>query len=147
MQTPTCTRRLAFDAAHRITRHGSKCRNLHGHRYVFEVTAGAAALDELGMVIDFGVVRERVGGWIDEVLDHGVILNRDDRVEVGPGASVAFADLCRAQGWKTFVVDGEPTVENLALVLKAEAARLLEGHGIEVVRVRLYETPNCWADA
>ena len=32
------TRRLEFDAGHRIPDHRSQCRNLHGHRYVLEIT-------------------------------------------------------------------------------------------------------------
>lgn len=142
---PTCTRRLEFDAAHRITEHGSKCRNLHGHRYAVEITARAAKLDRLGMVIDFGAIKRVVGAWIDETLDHGAILKRGDHITLD-GRAVALADICRAQGWKVYEIDGEPTAENLVLVLKAKAASLLADFGIQVERVRLYETPNCWAE-
>ena len=34
------TRRLEFDAGHRIPDHASQCRHLHGHRYAIEVTPG-----------------------------------------------------------------------------------------------------------
>ena len=56
------TRRLEFDAGHRIPNHGSQCRHLHGHRYALEVTVGGpvvatpGAADE-GMVIDFSAVK------------------------------------------------------------------------------------------
>lgn len=142
---PTCTRRLEFDAAHRITQHDSKCRNLHGHRYAVEITARAACLDHMGMVIDFGAIKRVVGRWIDETLDHGAILKRDDAITLD-GKRLPLADVCRAQGWKVFEIDGEPTAENLVLVLKAQAAKLLAEFDIEVERVRLYETPNCWAE-
>jgi len=140
MNHPTCTRRLEFDAAHRITRHGSKCRNLHGHRYVVELTARATELDGLGMVIDFGVLKAVVGAWIDEALDHGAILNQADDDLIA---------LTRANGWKLYVVPFEPTAENLAHLIRDEAARLLADadYLVEVVHVRVYETPNCWADA
>ena len=36
--TTTCTRRIEFDAAHRVMEHESKCRHLHGHRYAIEAT-------------------------------------------------------------------------------------------------------------
>ena len=146
MAIPTCTRRIEFDTAHRITRHDSKCRNLHGHRYALEVTCRAAQLNEIGMVIDFGVIKRVVGGWIDEHLDHGVILDHEDRVALPDGSTIPFADLCRAQGWKTMTMKGEPTSENMALMLKAKAADLLAPYGIEIAKVRLYETPNCWAE-
>jgi hypothetical protein len=32
------TRRLEFDAGHRIPDHASQCRHLHGHRYALEIT-------------------------------------------------------------------------------------------------------------
>ena len=41
------TRRMpAVDAGHRLQRHESKCRSLHGHRYEFELTVEAAELDD-----------------------------------------------------------------------------------------------------
>ena len=43
----TCTRLLAWDAAHRIPRHESKCAALHGHRYTAEITCAAEALDDI----------------------------------------------------------------------------------------------------
>ena len=55
---PTCARRLEFDSGHRVLRHESKCRHVHGHRYVLELTCAAAQLDDLGRVIDFGVTRQ-----------------------------------------------------------------------------------------
>ena len=56
----TCTRRLEWDAMHRIPRHESKCAAFHGHRYAAEITCSAPELDDLGRVVDFGVVAQRV---------------------------------------------------------------------------------------
>lgn len=53
----TCTRRLEWDAMHRIPRHESKCRAFHGHRYAAEITCLAPELDSPGRVVDFGVVK------------------------------------------------------------------------------------------
>ncbi|MEE8246777.1 MAG: 6-carboxytetrahydropterin synthase, partial [Alphaproteobacteria bacterium] len=41
MNTYTVTRRLEIDAGHRVMTHGSKCRHLHGHRYVVEAVCRA----------------------------------------------------------------------------------------------------------
>ena len=139
---PTCTRRLEFDSAHRVTRHGSKCRNLHGHRYVAEVTCEADDLDDLDMVVDFGRVKELVGGWLDEAWDHGFIHHPSEERWLVDGAAVA--------GWKVYEMPaGEPTAENMAAHLLEVANDLLSraSAGLRVVHVRLYETPNCWADA
>src|SRR5262249_14498003 len=53
----TCTRLLQFDAGHRVYQHEGKCANLHGHRYTAEITAQAEALDKIGRVIDFSVLK------------------------------------------------------------------------------------------
>ena len=79
--TPTITRRLEFDAGHRVFGHESKCATLHGHRYVVEVTAQAAKLDSVGRVIDFSVLKERIGAWLDEKWDHNVIVFEQDEAK------------------------------------------------------------------
>lgn len=132
----TATRRLGFDSGHRVTRHESKCRNVHGHRYEAEITV-EGGLDHAGRVVDFGAIKERVGTWIDEHLDHGYIHAADDTV--GPQLA--------AQGMKTYAMPprlGEPTAENLAALIGEVAERLLLG--LRVKQVRIWETPNCWAD-
>jgi 6-pyruvoyltetrahydropterin/6-carboxytetrahydropterin synthase len=137
MSVPTCTRRLEFDSAHRVTRHESKCRHLHGHRYVVEVTAQAAELDACGRVVDFGVVKEKVGAWIDAAWDHGTL--------AAPWDTDLIA-LCEKNGWKVYPMPAEPTAENIAVELAKTADALLDDTGVRVVAVRVYETPNCWAD-
>lgn len=137
---PTCTRVLAFDAAHRVPRHESKCRNLHGHRYTLEVQC-AGPLDDAGRVIDFGLIKSIVGGWVDEALDHTTILDA--------AADADLADWLDARGWgkPVYRVAFSPTAENLAAHILGVANTLLSAHGIRVTSVRLYETPNGWADA
>ena len=73
------TRKLHFDAAHRVMQHESKCKYLHGHRYVVEATFEAAQLDDLGRVVDFGVIKERLGQWLDAHWDHATILYQKDK--------------------------------------------------------------------
>lgn len=135
MSWQTCTRVLEFDAAHRITRHGSKCAHLHGHRYRVEITC-AAPLDALGMVVDFADVKRLVGGWIDERFDHGAILNNGDDV---------YVSAVQTGGHRLYVMNCEPTAENIARELLRVAQGLLPA--LRVERVRVWETPNCYADA
>jgi len=134
-----CTRRLEWDAAHRVMEHESKCKNLHGHRYTAEVTCESADLDPLGRVVDFSIVKSVVGRFIDEAWDHGTIANGDDE---------RLLALCRESGWKHYSLPSgvNPTAENLAQHLFSIASRLLNGTLVRVVHVRIYETPNCWAD-
>lgn len=132
----TCTRRIAWDAMHRIPRHESKCRAFHGHRYEAEITCAIDTLDSLGRVVDFGVVKERVGGWVDAHWDHTAILMEGDP-EAGPIAE-ANARLGRPVYWMPV----HPTAENIVAELAKHAQRLLADTGVEVVEVRLWETPN-----
>jgi 6-pyruvoyltetrahydropterin/6-carboxytetrahydropterin synthase len=160
--TVTITRRFEFDAAHRVLGHGGKCQHLHGHRYAAEVQLRTEQLNELGMVIDFGLVKVIIGQWIDSELDHNTILNANDpiaevmlanKLKIIPGddsdpkyykQGKAFSDK------SPYLMKDNPTAENLAVeLLNMIQAELQESDfpGIQVVSVRLYETPNCWADA
>jgi 6-pyruvoyltetrahydropterin/6-carboxytetrahydropterin synthase len=135
----TITRKLEFDAAHRILNHESKCKNLHGHRYVLEATFNANELDNLGRVIDFGVVKEVLGAWIDEHLDHNTILSIKDK---NLGEQIAAQT-----GQKIYYLNENPTAENIALHLLHEICpKIFAGHAVKCVAIRLYETPNCYTD-
>lgn len=77
------TREIGIDAGHRVTYHGSKCRNLHGHRYTVSATCVgglAASGEEEGMVLDFGFLKEEMMQEIDEPCDHGMILWEKDPI-------------------------------------------------------------------
>lgn len=134
----TCTRRLEWDAMHRIPRHESKCAAFHGHRYAAEITAHAPELDDRGRVVDFGVIKERVGGWIDQKWDHTALLMRGDPDPAIPALAASNA----AAGRPVYWMDVPPTAENIAAELARVAGELLADTGVRVVRVRIWETPN-----
>lgn len=136
------TRRIEWDAAHRITRHESKCASLHGHRYVAEIVVSAPQLDDAGRVIDFGVIKEKVGGWVDNNWDHTTLANYED------APLRALLEQERAQGKRPpFYFDCEPTAENIAKRLFEEAEELLGAvqPALRMEEVRVWETPNCSA--
>jgi len=134
------TRSFEFDSGHRVLGHGSKCRFLHGHRYRAEVSVVSDGLDELGMVMDFGKVKELVGNWIDENLDHNMILHEDDYLAHSPHSQLV--------GRQPYIMPtGEnPTAENIAKLIYDRTSPLIRDHGLVMSRVRVWETPNCWAD-
>lgn len=135
----TCTRRIQFCAGHRVHNHESKCRNLHGHNYVAMFEADAP-LDSLGRVIDFSVLKERIGGWIDSQWDHGFLLWQDD--------AEAIAAVSSMPSQKMYLMPYNPTAENMAkYLLERVCPSLLDGTGVDVVSVRIWETENCYADA
>lgn len=137
----TITRKLEFDAAHRVMNHESKCSTLHGHRYVVEVTATAMELDKLGRIIDFSVLKEKIGSWLDQLWDHTTILFEED-VETVMAVS-------RAPAYKPVaVVPFNPTAENMAnYLLRTICPQLLLDTGVIVTKVVVWETPNCCAEA
>lgn len=125
---------------HRIPLHESKCRAFHGHRYTAEITCHADALDQLGRVVDFGVVKELVGGWVDAHWDHTAILTRDD-----PEAPV-IAEANERLGRSVYWMDVHPTAENIVVELARIATGLLAMSSVTVVQIRLWETPNSSAE-
>ena len=125
------TREITFCYGHRLLGYSGKCRHLHGHNGKVVITLAAEALDELGMVMDFGRLKRVVGGWVDEELDHKMLLHKDDPV----------LPFLREQGEPVYVMDVNPTAENIARLIFEYAER----QGFPVVEVRLWETEGCYA--
>ena len=136
-----CTRKLEWDAMHRVPGHEGRCKAFHGHRYAAEVTCLAPQLDGLGRVIDFGVLKDIVGGWVDATWDHTAILMRADP---DPAVQAIIASN-KAHGRPAYLLDVPPTAENIAAELAMRAQKLLARTGISVVEVKVWETPNCSA--
>ncbi|MGJ8620468.1 MAG: 6-carboxytetrahydropterin synthase QueD [Methylophilaceae bacterium] len=141
------TTRLEFDAGHRIPHHNSQCKNLHGHRYAIEITLEGDIItkeetSENGMVMDFSDVKRIARESVVNVWDHAFLVYKHDN------AVLDFLNTLPEH--KTVVFETVPTAENMA----AEAFRILNyqyndmfGNHLKLCRVRLYETPNSWADA
>jgi 6-pyruvoyltetrahydropterin/6-carboxytetrahydropterin synthase len=125
------TREIHFCYGHRLLQYDGKCKNLHGHNGKAVITLEADKLDSLGMVVDFGKLKETVGKWIDATLDHRMILHRDD-----PALPYLLS-----QGEPIHVVDTNPTAENIAKLIYDHARR----EGFPVTEVTLWETENCFA--
>jgi 6-pyruvoyltetrahydropterin/6-carboxytetrahydropterin synthase len=135
--TVTITRKLEIDAGHRLLKHESKCRNVHGHRYVFQVTCTAKELDGVGRVIDFSVIKSKLGGWLDENWDHGFIYEKGDPLE----------EFLVMHDQRCYPMYQPPTAENLAMHFLRIARELMKPHDIQVTKVVVWETPNCYATA
>ncbi|MCC7274224.1 MAG: 6-carboxytetrahydropterin synthase [Alphaproteobacteria bacterium] len=170
----TITRKIEIDAGHRIASHGSKCRHLHGHRYVVEATCRTVSGElvktgeQAGMIIDFGFLKDEMVRHVDAPCDHGLIVAIDDRdllTMFAPQGRIPddwAAELAREvaatgfsertdgrMGQKLYVVGFPPTAECLARhwyerLSPAVAAR--SGGHAELTGVTVWETPNCRAD-
>ena len=139
MIATTCTRRLCFSAGHRVLGHEGGCSHPHGHNYVVTLEARGAALDSIGRVIDFSVLKAVVGGWIDQHWDHAFLFCREDE---------EIESIYRAHPfWRHAILDLNPTAENLATLLLVKSNQLLSSHGVVVETVRVEETENCYAES
>jgi 6-pyruvoyltetrahydropterin/6-carboxytetrahydropterin synthase len=135
----TVVRQVRFSAGHRVWGHEHECANIHGHNYTVFFHAAADKLDEVGRVIDFRVLKAKLGGWIAANWDHGFICHKDDQ-EVRRAISAI-------PGQRLFVLDANPTAENLAsYLLHTVGPRELAGTSVRLVRVVLWETDNCYAE-
>lgn len=142
----TITRKLEFDAGHRIPDHRSQCRNLHGHRYVLEITLQGDLIDtegapDRGMVMDFGDVKALANQHLIDLWDHAFLVYEGDTAVRG------FLETL--PGHKTIVIDRIPTVENLAAIVFEILSNVYDAHygvNLRLHKVRLSETPNCWAE-
>lgn len=125
------TREIRFCYGHRLLNYDGKCRHLHGHNGRAVITLAAERLDPLGMVVDFSHIKRVVSRWIDDHLDHKMLLHRDDPI----------LPVLRERGEPVFVLDVNPTAENIARLIYDFAA----GQGFPVTEVRLWETEECFA--
>jgi len=107
---------------------------------VFLLAPAAEELDAVGRVIDFGVLKERIGGWIEREWDHGFVVWRDD--------AEALRALGGVSGQKTYLLPANPTAENLAdHLLRVVGPETLAGTGVRLVKVTIHETENGIAEA
>jgi 6-pyruvoyltetrahydropterin/6-carboxytetrahydropterin synthase len=124
-------RNIEFCYGHRLPGDPGKCGHLHGHNARAEVVLEAPQLDGRDMVADFADVDRMMKTWIDENLDHRMLLQRDD----------PLVEILRGAGEPVFLMDANPTAEIIARLL-FETAREL---GLPAVEVRIWETQDSLA--
>ena len=124
-------REIHFCYGHRLLRYEGKCRHLHGHNGRAAITLAADSLDPIGMVMDFSRIKEVILAWIDENIDHKMLLSEND----------PLLPVLRQQGEPVYVMRANPTAENIArLIFEFTASR-----GFPIVECQLWETPRCFA--
>lgn len=124
-------RKIEFCYGHRLLQYEGKCRYLHGHNARAMVVLEGAELNQQGMLWDFGEIKRRLSQWIDENLDHRMILHEADPV----------VQTLQEAGETLYLLDANPTAENIARLIYQQAQTL----ELPVVEVALWETPHCQA--
>jgi 6-pyruvoyltetrahydropterin/6-carboxytetrahydropterin synthase len=141
LKMQTAVRKVHFCYGHRVMNHESKCATLHGHNGIVWIHATPIIdLDNLGRVIDFSVLKEVVGGWIDTNWDHTMILFSEDKITC---ELVSKAPSFK----KPYIMEKNPTAENLAHHLLYDICpKILKGKGVIISKITFWETENCYAE-
>lgn len=159
------TKRFEFSYAHLLPAHQGKCRRLHGHNAILEVTVEGnvqTGHSEEGMVIDFGDLRTIVNEEIVDKWDHRFLAKGDEwpiKVAKMVADARTFAQdiipfklakllqplLNDDDFQEQFVEVGvRTTAEELArYCFQVISPRL----GVQLVSAKFYETPDSWAIA
>lgn len=125
------TRVIHFCYGHRLRQYEGKCKHLHGHNGQVEIELSSDRLDARGMVLDFDEIKRTIQTWIDQTLDHKMLLRKDD-----PAAATL-----RQLGEPIYLLDDNPTAESIAKHI-FDYARAQQ---LPVTAVTLWETPNSFA--
>lgn len=135
----TATRYHEIDCGHRVVGQGGRCEHLHGHRYAIHFTCAAEQLNDIGMVVDFGVIKERLCQWLEDEWDHRLLLWSQDPL------GYALATIAPES---VVEVPFNPTAENMAKhLLRVIGPQQLAGTGVRLIRCTVEETRKCSATA
>ncbi len=125
------TKHIDFCYGHRLLNYEGQCRHLHGHNGRIEVDIESDKLDARGMVVDFSDIKRVLKAWIDETLDHRMLLNKAD----------PLVPVLQQRGELHYIMDENPTAESIAKLIFNHA----RSQGLPVVEIRLWETPTSYA--
>jgi 6-pyruvoyltetrahydropterin/6-carboxytetrahydropterin synthase len=142
MKKQYITRKGSFDSGHRVMNEKMKCFNMHGHTYLYELEFEFNEMEAIGYAIDFKEIK-RVGcQWIDDLLDHGMIVNPHDKIVIdaakGTGSKIWYMSL---NGENQYC---NPSAENIAKeIFLAMDVLFSDYENLHIHKITLWETPNC----
>lgn len=123
---------VQFDASHRLLHYQGKCANLHGHRWKAEVWMEGEPDATTGILIDYNAIKQVIGRF-----DHQIMLNAADPLVE-----------CISRFQNVITTPGEPTSELLAVLVRDDLDAYCKTQNLSarVVKVRIWESPNCYAE-
>jgi len=145
----TVTRYHDISCGHRVVGHEGKCRFLHGHNYRIHFECSAPDTDEIGRVIDFGVIKSALCMWVENNWDHQMLLWGEDPLFPSLITHDFHHDELNNMMDQSLVkVPFNPTAENMATyLLETIGPKQLAGTGVTLTRVTIDETRKCSASA
>lgn len=150
IKQPITFRETNLDCGHRVMNEKMKCFNLHGHTYLTKLYFSYDLMDDIGYAIDFKEIKRVFIEYLQEKMDHGMLLNPKDTDVI---------ETTKKLGTKLWLMslngEGEycnPSVENIAkevFISMMIIGNILYGDsptGLKIHKVEMYETPNCGVD-
>lgn len=144
-----------ISCGHRVVGHENKCRGLHGHNYRihFDLASDDDQLDEIGRVVDFGVIKDKLCMWLEDHWDHKTLLWVNDPLLIFLGERKSFALMTGEEGEELEAALGalvhvpfNPTAEAMAEhLLTVIGPQQLAGTNVYLRSVRIDETRKCSA--
>lgn len=126
-----------ISCGHRVVNHESKCKYLHGHNYRFHFKIVADRLDDIGRILDFGVIKTALCQWLEDNFDHKFLIWEKDPL---------LPELEKLSPESLVVLDFNPTAENIAkYICEHIAPKQLSGTGCKLIECRIEETRKCSA--
>lgn len=110
-----------FAAAHQLKMVAEKCENLHGHNWKIEVCVAGERLNNAGVLIDFGELKQYVSEIVER-LDHKFLNELD-----------------------YFQEDNPPSSENIARYIADALQSMINNSDVKVARVTSWESENACA--
>lgn len=143
MKKQYITRKGSFDSGHRVMNEKMKCFNLHGHTYLYELEFEFNEMEEIGYAIDFKEIKRIGCQWIDDYLDHGMILNPKDQVIID--ATLATNSKLWLMGLNGRDEYCNPSVENISKEIFLAMDLLFDQYdNLSIHKITIFETPNCY---
>ncbi len=138
----TLNKIFTFDMAHALENYPGKCRHIHGHTYILHVSVSGKILDQRGapldgMIADFTDIKQWVKSEVIETFDHALVLRQNSE-----HANMNWSEL----NWTRILLTSyQPTCENIMLDIRDRLIKRIPT-GLELVQLRLYETPTSYAE-
>ena len=136
------TKIFEFDTAHTLHNYDGLCSNIHGHTYKLHVTVIGEPIADIsspkyGMVVDFGVLKNKIKENLIDKFDHSLIVSRSE--------NTSFAESNKSIFKRIHIVDFQPTAENIVAHF-AELIKPLLPDVIKIFSLMLYETSTSFAE-
>jgi len=125
------TKMISFSYGHRLLNYDGKCKYLHGHNGIAEITLETEKLDERGIAVDFSEIKNVVGKFIWENMDHKMLLKKGDPV----------IEQLKKINEPYYLMEESPTAENIAKMI----FNFTKEKGFPVISVKLWETESSFA--